>query len=177
MLGPVILRLRESTQPPYRQSLGEIEELANNTPGILDVPPFTVTGQAESYFDLFFEVEAGGVVMHGEQPARLRAMISHKPPRPNEVYLDLDPQPIDLVDINGNPTGVRVMNEALSPNPRILTALYPGHLKIDWAPIGVVPGTLESAPEATGPWADMPGAVPVYEAPITGERRFFRVRF
>ena len=96
---------------------------------------------------------------------------------PNEVYLDLDPQPIDLVDINGNPTGVRVMNEALSPNPRILTALYPGHLKIDWAPIGVVPGTLESAPEATGPWADMPGAVPVYEAPITGERRFFRVRF
>ena len=35
-------------------------EVANNTPGVLDVPPFTATGTANSFFDVFTELSLDG---------------------------------------------------------------------------------------------------------------------
>ena len=50
--GAVSLRLR-----PGRRSPGEIEEQENNTAGRLDVRPFTQIGRADSFFDVFFEIQ------------------------------------------------------------------------------------------------------------------------
>ena len=54
-VGPVHVRLN-----PQFDSKGEIEERVNNTPGILDVAPFG-TGVADSFFDVFVEVEIAGL--------------------------------------------------------------------------------------------------------------------
>jgi len=52
LVGAVRLRLN-----PYKSSIGQVEDWANNTPGVLDVEPFTATGSVDSFFDVFFEVE------------------------------------------------------------------------------------------------------------------------
>lgn len=97
--GPVILR-----QSPERPSTGVIEEIINNTPGMLDLPPFTPAGTADSFFDLFFEIELpDGLILHNEDPKRMSTVISHKPPTTGDVYEGLDE--IALFDPNGNPTG------------------------------------------------------------------------
>jgi hypothetical protein len=97
-LGLVNMRLR-----PGIRSLGEIEEQVNNNPGILDLPPFTATGAADSFFNVFFEIEIGGHVFHNVQPLKWFGVIDHKPPQ-NASY-ESNPQPISLVDEDGNPTG------------------------------------------------------------------------
>jgi hypothetical protein len=101
-LGPVKMRLR-----PGIRSIGQIEEQVNNNPGLLDLPPFTATGTADSFFDVFFEIEIGGHVFHNVQPLRWWDVIDHKPPQ-NTSYENPDPQPISLVDEDGNPTGFSI---------------------------------------------------------------------
>jgi hypothetical protein len=68
-LGPVEVRL-----DPTRWSKGEIEELVNENQGILDLPPFTETGTAFSFFDVFLHVEIGGHVMVNAEPHRRRVL-------------------------------------------------------------------------------------------------------
>lgn len=99
-LGPVNLRLN-----PIMPSLGQIEELTNDTPGVLDLPPFAATGTAESFFDVFFEIEFDimpGLVYHNEIPARLWATIEYKPPGPQTLYMG-PLEPIDLITEFGEP--------------------------------------------------------------------------
>jgi len=86
-------------------SFGQIREQVNNTPGVLDIPPFTPTGMADSFFDVFFRIElpALGQYFFAAQPKRLIGMITHKPPAPCDSYENHDQTPI--IDTNGNPTG------------------------------------------------------------------------
>ncbi len=84
-------------------SMGEIEEQANSTPGTLDLPPFAETGRANSHFDLYFEFEVGGLLLHTIHPKRMSSVIDHKPPGPGTVYENLED--IQLYDADGNPTG------------------------------------------------------------------------
>ncbi|MHC4560771.1 MAG: hypothetical protein ACYS80_26115, partial [Planctomycetota bacterium] len=53
-LGQVLLSVN-----PNMPSLGRITEQTNNTPGVLDLPPFS-PGTADSFFDVFVEVEIPG---------------------------------------------------------------------------------------------------------------------
>ena len=115
MVGPVTMRLRDSSRAPFQRSLGRIEEVANNTPGKLDLPPFTSTGQAQSFFDVYFEVEAMGQLWHNTTPKHMRTFLSYKPPQPGATYED--PQAIDLFDEQGLPVGVRVLRTAHTANP------------------------------------------------------------
>jgi len=115
-LGPVTLRLRDPAKRPFRRSLGEIEENVNNTPGTLDIPPFTPVGTADSFFDVFFEVEVGGQVFHSEAPSRMESTISHKPPAPGNTY-NKPPGNIPLFDEKGNDTGIRIIQASHEPNP------------------------------------------------------------
>ena len=63
--GVVRMRLNPSIPSP-----GEIEERVNDTPGILDLPPFTTEGRADSFFDVFFElVLPDGTVLHNRRQA------------------------------------------------------------------------------------------------------------
>jgi hypothetical protein len=108
-LGLVKMRLR-----PGIRSLGELEEKANNTPGMLDLPPFTATGTADSFFDVFVKIEIGGEVLHNTSPIRWYELINHKPPQ-NASYENPDPQPISLVDEDGNPTGFYIGHTIYQP--------------------------------------------------------------
>ncbi|MCX6894447.1 MAG: hypothetical protein NTZ16_02870, partial [Verrucomicrobia bacterium] len=111
-LGSVLVRLAAS-QP----SLGEIEEQVNKNPGTLDVPPFTATGTASSFFDVFFEIQVGQQTLHGAGPAHLMALLTHKPPAEGETYGNPNMQPIPLLDANGQPTGMMLIQAAHTPNP------------------------------------------------------------
>jgi hypothetical protein len=119
-LGPVHVRL-----DPSRASLGQIEEDANNTPGILDVPPFAAKGTAHSYFDVYYLIEVGGKVLHPAQPVRMEAVITHKPPGPGDTYVNPFTQPVELLDANGNPTGFKIIKEVHTPNPPKEIDLFP----------------------------------------------------
>jgi hypothetical protein len=98
-LGPVSVTLNGNLP-----STGVIEERINNTNGTLDVPPFTAYGSADSFFDVFVEIEVGAETLHNEAPMRLGTIIGHKPPGPGTVYVG--PRDIHLVDENGDPTGI-----------------------------------------------------------------------
>jgi WD40 repeat protein len=54
---------------------------------------------------------------------------------------------------------------------RLRTLASPGGLQLDWRE-----GTLQRAPEVSGPWADLPAARPPWAIPPQGERSFFRVK-
>ena len=92
-LGMVNLRLRDDPR-----SYGAMEELVNNTDGILDIPPFTLAGSVDSFFDMFFELEIDGVVYHNEDPLRWTSTLYHKPPT-HEIYENTEP--VSLYDNDG----------------------------------------------------------------------------
>ena len=98
-LGPVHVSLN-----PNVQSLGEMEETANTTPGVLDLPPFTAAGTADSFFDIFFQIEVAGRTFSTRQPKHLAGRITHKPPAPGDLYGGVEP--VELYDRFGRPTGI-----------------------------------------------------------------------
>jgi hypothetical protein len=98
-LGPVVMRLNTR-----RPSLGQIEEIMNNNPGKLDLPPFNESGTADSFYDVFVEMEVGGNVLHNEVPLRLIGVISHKPPAADDVFENREN--IELLGPDGQPVGV-----------------------------------------------------------------------
>jgi hypothetical protein len=114
-LGPVEIRLRPSEVSPFQRSTGIIEEKDNQTPGVLDLPPFTEDGAASSHFDVFFEIEVAGMLLHNNDPKVISTQISHKPPAPGETYVSFDVIP--LFDEDGQPTGINVETVAHTPVP------------------------------------------------------------
>ncbi|MCA9262331.1 MAG: hypothetical protein KDA60_00720 [Planctomycetales bacterium] len=110
--GPVHLLLN-----PGRPSIGVIEENQPDTPGILDLPPFTDGGEADSFFDVFFEVRIGDVRLLNEQPLLMETIITHKPPAPGETYLSVEP--VSLYRPNGQLTEFRLENASFTPAPAI----------------------------------------------------------
>lgn len=126
--GTVILRVRGSDKSPFQRSIGEIEETANNTPGVLDLPPFTETGTADSFFDVFFEIELpdalpGMQLLHNDAPKRMETTITHKPPAENETYES--PEVIPLLDESDNQTGFGIGATLHIPDPRPLEVIVP----------------------------------------------------
>jgi hypothetical protein len=109
-LGPVQVTLN-----PDIPSTGLIEEQANDTPGTLDVPPFTETGTADSYFNLFFQVTVGGQTFYTVQPKRMSSKITHKPPAPADFYENVEDIP--LLNEFGFPTGYRLGSTRHRPRP------------------------------------------------------------
>jgi hypothetical protein len=152
LLGPITLRLRDSADHPFQGTIGEIEEAVNNTLGALDLPPFTDTGTADSFFDVFFEVEVVGLglVLHNHDPKHMAATITHKPPAEEERYED--PTVIPLFDEAENPTGVEVSATYHTPNPHLPkpvggTAEYPD---VDQSPLTTADSPGGSSPVPYG---------------------------
>ncbi len=110
-LGPVVVRQRSDVA-----SRGQIQELANNTSGLLDVDPFA-PGDADSFFDVYFEIEVGGQTYITARPKRMRTTITHKPPGEGDTYFD--PQIVELLDpVTLQPTGLAIGTTRHVPNPR-----------------------------------------------------------
>jgi len=110
LLGPIHVRLN-----PYIVSMGEIEETANDTPGVLDIPPFTDGGTADSFFDIYFEIEVAGRTFHTEYPKRMSSRITEKPPAPGDLYENREE--IELFNEFGFPTGYRLGATSHTPRP------------------------------------------------------------
>jgi hypothetical protein len=136
--GPVIVML-----DPSQSSDGEIEEQVNNTPGKLDLPPFTATGAADTYFDVAAKITVGGQTYFPVTRLRIQAVITHKPPAPGETYMNLigtiAPAPPGGCTVPDNGTGTVTLPPAgcdyLSPDEV--------HMIIDGLPAGT---TIELAP-------------------------------
>ncbi|MCJ7576032.1 MAG: hypothetical protein MUO80_05095 [Dehalococcoidia bacterium] len=115
LIGDSPLGLVEVHLNPTIRSTGVAEENTNNTPGMLDLPPFTTEGTANSYFDVYFELVMGEFVFRTNQPKRMETVISHKPPQEGETYQNLTIIP--LVDLYGQPTLFFVGNVSHTPVP------------------------------------------------------------
>jgi len=98
-LGPVRMTLN-----PNIPSLGEMEETANSTAGVLDLPPFAASGTADSFFDVFFQIEVAGQTYSTRQPAHWAGVIHHKPAAPGDLHGCVEP--VELYDQFGLPTGI-----------------------------------------------------------------------
>jgi len=117
-IGPVIVRIRDAGLDPFQRSFGAIAETENPTEGFLDLPPFNPTSPpAESFFDVFFEIELTGLplTVHNQIPLNLKAQISEKPPGIGDTYCELGP--IELVDEQNNPTDIIIVEACHTPNP------------------------------------------------------------
>jgi len=98
-LGPVIIRV-----DPCALSIGMIEEQTDIKTGRLDIAPFSEPGYyADSFFDVYFQIDLEGTVMFGERPMSLYGVLNHKPAAPGDIYED--PMENKLVDEYGRDTG------------------------------------------------------------------------
>ena len=111
-LSEVYLNLNSQTL-----TLGQIEESSNIQRGRLDLPPFAGAGTAESFFDLFFELEipALGLTLHNEQPMRMAAAITYKPPGSEDCFDSL--QEVSLLNESGGSTAFRVSTLLFRSSP------------------------------------------------------------
>lgn len=108
--GPVVMSLNPGAQSP-----GEIEETTNNTSGILDLPPLAPTGTADSYFDVFFQLQFPGWTFYHQDPAHIYELIHEKPPAHGDIYRST--VPLQLLDQNGQPTPFSIDLIQYEPNP------------------------------------------------------------
>ena len=79
--GPVTLYMSSGSP-----SAGLMEELANNTPGTLDVSPFAPTGQVSSYLDMFLEVQMGGQTLYNTAAKPISGTFYHEPAIQGDTY-------------------------------------------------------------------------------------------
>ncbi|MCY2953455.1 MAG: GEVED domain-containing protein [Planctomycetota bacterium] len=127
-LGPV--QVREAAAQP---SMGMIEEQVNNTSGTLDVAPFVPTGVADSFFDVFFEVDLPWMSVHTAGPVRLGGPISHKPPVAGEALVSSNLE-MPLLNVDGFPTGYYLTHVIYVPKPRLDFGDAPTGLVVPWYP-------------------------------------------
>jgi hypothetical protein len=109
VLGPVHMQMYAAIP-----AVGQMEETVDNTPGVLDVPPFAGSGSIESFFDVYLEVELFGMTFHTQSPMRLSSVLDSKPAGPGDVYENLAPQ--ELFNENGEPTGWYLGAAHYAPN-------------------------------------------------------------
>jgi len=126
LLGPVTVRVPQARHPLQR-SVGKIEESINVQPGRLDlpgrdppfcvepVPPNCVGTMADSFFDVYFEVEAAGQVLHNHDPKHMMEIIVHKPPATGETYEN--PDVIQLFNESEIYAQVDVTGASHTPDP------------------------------------------------------------
>ena len=161
----------------WLQSPGEIEETINNTGGTLDLPPFTPTGTANSFFDVFFELEflTSGLTLLNVTPARIDTVINEKPPANGDIYQST--ATLQLFDENGLPTEYFIGLIQYEPNPtqydwgdandNAVTARYPtlavnngaNHIIVPGFMLGAsVDGELDGQPDNTASGDDNDGS-------------------
>ncbi len=115
LAGPVTVILNSNAV-----SSGAIIENVNNTAGVLDVPPFTPTGTASSFFDVFMNITVGGVPMVPATPPYFDGTITYYPFGQGDTLAN--PETIPLLYTNGNPTGYYLVGGQLTASPGTNTA-------------------------------------------------------
>lgn len=98
-------------------SLGGIEELVNLTPGLLDLPTYTPPpgSPANSFFDVYVDVELGDNRTHNQEPLRMTGSLSSLPAAHTDDLAGVGVVP--LYDENAEPTGIAFEIERWTLNP------------------------------------------------------------
>jgi hypothetical protein len=158
LLGPITLRLRDPAEHPNKPSEGKMRETENNTPGVVDIRPFTSTGAADSFFDVFFKIEIpnappGLTLLHNHDAKHMVATspITHWPPAPGETYFN--PDLIPLFDESESFSGVYLGATYWTPNP---------------GPVGGTTELLVGGPDSPGTPAEGSGSSSPPYAAIAG---------
>jgi hypothetical protein len=126
-LGTVELRLY-----PDSSSDGEMTEVVNHTPGILDVAPFTMGEHVTNRMELYVVIEFLGRDYYGDGALVLTGQISYKPARSGELFVDEDELGVDLLDAAGRPTGYRLWITQFRPSPCVRCGNFDGLGVTDW---------------------------------------------
>jgi len=102
-VDPLVGTVKVSLHPTL-PSWGLMEENANSTPGILDLPPYTATGSVESFFDVFFQITLPdiGMVLQTNASKKLEGTLYHLPPSTDDVYAEALPDSVGLYSTSGN---------------------------------------------------------------------------
>lgn len=92
-LGPMTVRIGAGNGVLQGQTLGRVENVVSNPPGVpvLVGPDDFVSG--DSFFDVFFEIDVAGQTFYNRTPHRLEAAITELPPNGSTHF------PPALVDI------------------------------------------------------------------------------
>lgn len=79
-MDPLLGQVRVGLNPAFTSN-GELEELVNTTPGILDLPPFTAAGQVDSFFDVFIEIDLPdlGLTLRADQAKHIQGVLDRLP--------------------------------------------------------------------------------------------------
>jgi len=117
-LGQITLSLN-----PSFSSAGQYEERENNISGLLDIPPFTMNGSIDSFFDVFIDIDTDQGPLYPADSINLVGLIHHKPPDPRDTYNDPDLgiTLLELLDAVGNPSGYFISAFQYKPNSGIAT--------------------------------------------------------
>jgi hypothetical protein len=143
--GPVTLRLRPATSPPFQRSSGRISETLNLTPGVLDLPPFAPGGSATMQLNTWIEVEIPvlKLLLHNTSTVNLYGLIHAMPAGASDSLSNLFAVP--LVDEGGSPSGYSMGSVHLVPNPAVaLDSLVDSRMTLDLqGPLGLDTVTLK----------------------------------
>lgn len=119
LYGNVRITFRDASEDPGQAPVGEIEEKVNNTPDVLDVPPFTETGTADSSFDIALQVtlvvQNVREVLHTCLPVQPTGTITRKPPAADEAMTT--EQVVQLCDAQDQPTSFQLGPLTFVPDP------------------------------------------------------------
>jgi hypothetical protein len=96
-------------------SLGKIEETANNLPGILDVQPYAASGPANSFFDVYFQLDFSSTSLHNGVAEHVATTLNQWPPHAGDAFTTQGGI-VDLLDANGSLTGYRVTSAVYRPD-------------------------------------------------------------
>ena len=119
--GWITARVRDPGRHPFQRSAGEIEERRDVAAGRLDLAPFCDATRepacagavADSFFDVYFEIETPGGRFHSHQPKHMESEITFKPPR--DEYQSIERIP--LFDEDENPLPIAITGVAHLPQP------------------------------------------------------------
>jgi hypothetical protein len=105
-------------------SLGEIEEDINITPDLLDLPPYTPPSgsTADSFFDVYVEVDLDGNRTHNQEPVRMTGHLSSLPAAHTDDLAGVGLVP--LYDENNEPTGITLGVGRWTLNPIVETDVF-----------------------------------------------------
>lgn len=121
--GSLTVTVRSPDKSPFKRSTGEIEENQNTQTGRLDLPPYGEEGTATSFFDVYFQVEVAGQVLHAKEPKRMTTTITRIPPDEGETYFN--PDRIRLFFEDETPSDFFIGNAYHTPNPPAEIDFFP----------------------------------------------------
>ncbi|HEY2955276.1 MAG TPA: FlgD immunoglobulin-like domain containing protein [Candidatus Eisenbacteria bacterium] len=114
LYGPVHVSLDAAASHALPATSGEIEENVNLAGALLEIPPFSWSGTAASFYDLFFRLDVGGAHYHNHVAKHLGGTVTAVPPAPGDVFRNF--VPTTLLGDDENPSAFQARRMIFTPD-------------------------------------------------------------